>query len=214
MIVILLGPPGCGKGTQSEFLMSVDGFQHISTGNLLRAEFDKKSDLGLKIKDILSTGCLINDDIVMELIKKNLDFNTIDRIILDGFPRTVAQASSFDDLLSVSAKKVDCVIDFEITHDLLYSRIKGRFACSECGAIYHKPDVMPKNEGVCDFCNGKEFKKRSDDNADALSKRLLEFEKMTAPLREYYKGKNILKVLDAAKSVEQIRLEIKSLLAL
>ncbi|CAO5683271.1 MAG: Adenylate kinase [Holosporales bacterium] len=214
MIVVLLGPPACGKGTQSESLIEKHGFKHVSTGQLLREEVAEKTDLGLKIKDILSTGSLINDEIVLSLLKKSLDFMCEGRILLDGFPRTVEQAKAFDQLLEDVGQKISSVVDFQITEDLLYRRVAGRFACAKCGAIYHEESVMPKEIGRCDHCGSGEFNRRADDKPETLSKRLVEFDKMTAPLRQYYIDQGVLNIVDAAKSVEQIRKDIESFLKL
>ncbi len=214
MIVVLLGPPACGKGTQSEYLIANHGFKHVSTGQLLRFEVESKSELGLQIEDILSTGVLIADNIILSLLKKNLDFLTNERILLDGFPRTVEQAKAFDQLLEDLGQKITCVVDFQISEDLLYRRVAGRFACAKCGAIYHEESIMPKVSGICDHCGGSEFNRRADDKPETLSKRLVEFDKMTAPLKQYFKDQNILKVVDAELSVEQIRKDIVSFLKL
>lgn len=214
MIIVFFGPPGCGKGTQSEYLVSQDQFTHISTGDLLRQEVKDQTELGKKIEELMATGSLVSDDIVLSVLKKALDFSGRSRLLLDGFPRTVDQAITLDQMLSDAGTKVDAVFNFAISHNQLLARITGRFVCAKCGAIYNDPHMMPKQTGICDICHGTEFKKRSDDTAEALSKRLKEFETMTAPLKDYYKDKKILKDLDAVKSVEQIREEISAYLEL
>lgn len=214
MIIVFLGPPGCGKGTQSEFLVSQHHFTHISTGDLLRQEVKDQTELGRRIEELMATGSLVDDEIVLSVLKKALDFCGDSRLLLDGFPRTVDQAITLDQMLSGAGTKVDAVFNFAISHDQLLARITGRFVCATCGAIYNDPALMPKQTGVCDVCHSTEFKKRSDDTAQALSKRLMEFEAMTSPLKRYYQDKKVLMNLDAVMSVEQIREEISAYLEL
>lgn len=208
MILVFLGPPGCGKGTQSEYLVKHKEFKHVSTGDLLRAEVKAGTDLGKQIESLLASGALVPSEIVIELLKKSLDFSRGVRLLLDGFPRTLDQALTLDKMLEDVGSSVHSVINFSISEQELYSRIAGRFSCASCGMIYHDPHMLPEKEGVCDKCHGTEFKKRSDDTAQALSERLKEFEAVTAPLKQYYQDKGILNNVDAAKSVQQIREEI------
>lgn len=214
MIVVFLGPPGCGKGTQSEFFTAQHGFKHVSTGDLLRKEVKDQTELGKQISELMSTGLLISDEIVLQVLKKALDFSGRNRLLLDGFPRTVDQAITLDQMLSDAGAKVDVAFNFAITQDQLLARITGRFVCASCGAIYNDPHMLPKQKGVCDICHNTQFNKRSDDNEQTLSKRLKEFEEMTAPLKSYYQDKQVLVNLEAVKSVEQIRKEISAYLEL
>jgi adenylate kinase len=210
MIVVLLGAPGCGKGTQAAFLVNEKGFIHISTGDLLRKEIDNNTELGESIQQKLESGSLVPDEIVFLVIKKNLDFSLYPRLLLDGFPRTRDQAILLDAVLGDLNLEISYVFDFYIDEDHLHRRIAGRFSCVKCGAIYHDDYRLPKVIGQCDHCDSKEFKRRSDDRADVLSKRLVEFNKLTMPLNQYYVERNKLHKIDAAASVEQMKKNIFS----
>lgn len=210
MIVVFLGAPGCGKGTQAGFLINEMGFTHVSTGDLLRKEIDEGTELGQSIQLKLESGSLVSDEIVFSVIKKNLDFSRYPRLLLDGFPRTRDQAVLLDALLDKQGLEVGYVFDFHISEDQLLQRIAGRFSCVKCGAIYHDDYRLPKVSGQCDHCDSKDFKKRSDDRADVLSKRLVEFNKLTKPLNQYYVERNKLRKIDAAVSVEQMKKNIFS----
>ena len=212
MIVVFMGPSGCGKGTQAEYLKNEKGYTHISTGDLLRAEQQAGTKLGDKVKDDVANGVLISDEIILTLVKKQLDLLPENRILFDGFPRTIEQAKALDLMLLDMKKEIGCVVDFSVTEEELYDRIKGRFMCIKCSTLYHDPNYMPKVKGVCDKCQGTEFKTRPDDTAEILSKRLTWFKELVAPIREYYKQKNVLKSLDASKPVLQVREEIVSFL--
>lgn len=212
MIVIFIGPPGCGKGTQADFLVQERGFRHVSTGELLRCEISTNSDLSLKIQDCLDQGNLVPDHIVFSVLKKHLDFSGSHRLLLDGFPRNEAQALLLDEILKEFDLKVDFVFNFQIDEALLKQRIVGRFACAKCGAIYHDDYCLPKKEGECDFCGSKEFKRRDDDSIEVLSNRLVEFNRLTKPLYQYYVDRKKLHDIDAAVSVEQIKKNIFSFL--
>lgn len=212
MIVVFMGPSGCGKGTQADYLKNEKGYSHISTGDLLRAEQQAGTKLGDKVKDDVANGVLISDEIILTLVKKQLDLLPESSILFDGFPRTIEQAKALDLMLLDMKKEIGCVIDFSVTEEELYDRIKGRFMCIKCSTLYHDLNHMPKVKGVCDKCQGTEFKTRPDDTAEVLSKRLTWFKELVAPIREYYKQKNVLKTLDASKSILQVREEVVSFL--
>jgi len=210
MILVFMGPSGCGKGTQADYLKNEKGYTHISTGDLLRAEQQAGTELGDKVKDDIANGVLISDQIILTLVKKQLDLLPENNILFDGFPRTIEQAKALDLMLLDMKKEIGCVIDFSVTEEELYDRIKGRFMCIKCSTLYHDPNYMPKVEGVCDKCQGTEFKTRPDDTAEVLSKRLTWFKELVTPIREYYKQKNVLRTLDASKSILQVREEVVS----
>jgi adenylate kinase len=212
MILVFMGPSGCGKGTQADYLKNEKGYTHISTGDLLRAEQQAGTELGDKVKDDIANGVLISDEIILTLVKKQLALLPENNILFDGFPRTIEQAKALDLMLLDMKKEIECVIDFSVTEEELYDRIKGRFMCIKCSTLYHDPNYMPKVKGVCDKCQGTEFKTRPDDTVEVLSKRLTWFKELVTPIREYYKQKNVLKTLDASKSILQVRKEIVSFL--
>lgn len=206
MIFILFGPPGSGKGTQSQYLVNEYGFTHISTGDLLRAEIKAGSQLGLSIKDTINQGGYISDDIVIQLVESAIDKLTGKHIIFDGFPRTVNQALAFDRLLSVRKLKVDIVVNFEIDFDKLVERISGRFTCSSCGAVYHKIYQPTKVEGTCDRCAGHDFAIRKDDQPDVIKNRLQVYQNETEAVRKYYEsGDQVLVSIDASNSPELVK---------
>lgn len=214
MVVIFLGPPGCGKGTQAESLVNNNGFVHVSTGDLLRKEINEQTDLGCKVQAQMASGQLVEDQTILSLITKKLDSLPGNKVLFDGFPRTLDQARALEELLQALGKKIDCVFDFHVDEKKLYERIVGRFACVKCSAVYHDPSIMPKVKGVCDYCGSHEFEKRSDDNVKSLSIRLEKFKEMTLPLRSFFEEMKVLKKIDASKSVSQVREEIVSSLGL
>ncbi len=189
-ILIFLGPPGCGKGTQAEILSKSDDFVKVSTGDLLRDIAKKNTDFGLKIKDILDKGLLVSDDLVNDLIDgffKGLS-NT-KNVILDGYPRSVIQAKSLENILKKYNTEVDKVFYFDIDEDILVKRVTGRFACSKCGSIYNSYFNNTKVENECDACHSKNFIRRGDDSEAVIRDRINVFKTSTYPLLEYYKHK-------------------------
>ena len=212
MIVVFMGPSGCGKGTQAEYLKKEKGYTHISTGDLLRSEQQAGTEIGNKVKDDIANGKLISDDIILALVKKQLDLLPESGILFDGFPRTIEQAKALDAMLLDMKKEIGCVVDFSVTEEELYDRIKGRFMCIKCSTLYNDPNYMPKVKGVCDNCQSTKFKTRPDDTAEVLSKRLTWFKELVAPIREFYKQKNVLKKLDASQPILQVREEMVSFL--
>lgn len=214
MIFVLFGPPGSGKGTQSQYLVNEYGFHHISTGDLLRREIKAESQLGLSIKDIINEGGYISDDIVIQLVEQTVDKLAGKPIIFDGFPRTVNQALAFDRLLSVRKLKVDIVVNFEIDFDKLVERISGRFTCSSCGAVYHKIHQPTKVEGTCDRCAGHDFVIRKDDQPDVIKNRLQVYQNETEAVRKYYEsGDQVLVSIDASNSPELVKQTLMNKLA-
>ncbi len=206
MIFVLFGPPGSGKGTQSQYLVSEYGFKHISTGDLLRSEIKAGSELGLNIKDTIDQGGFISDDIVIKLVEQVIDKEDGKRVIFDGFPRTVNQALAFDRLLSVRNLKVDIVVNFEIDFGKIVERISGRFTCSNCGTVYHKIYQPPKVAGTCDRCGGHDFVVRKDDQPDVIKNRLQVYQNETEAVRKYYESKSqVLVTIDASNSPELVK---------
>lgn len=214
MLVVFFGPPGCGKGTQSEYLIKNNNFVHLSTGNLLRAEIEAGSEIGLQLKETIGSGKLVSDDIVVALVKKNIALDGQKSILFDGFPRTLNQAYLLDEMLAEIGKSLGAVIDFQINHEKLIDRVSGRFSCSTCGAVYHERNRPTIHPGVCDHCGATEFEHRADDNPEALAKRLISFDEMTKPLREYYKQKGILVTVNGDQDVDTVKMEIKQALGL
>jgi len=204
MIVVFLGPPGAGKGTQAQRLVEEKGFIHISTGDLLREAVKNQTPLGLKAKEYMDRGELVPDDLIVELIKEKLPEGG--NVILDGFPRTVAQAQALEKMLKESGKKLDAVILFEVPDEVVVERLSGRRIDPKTGKVYHIK-YNPPPEGV-------EVIQRDDDREEVIRKRLEVYRKQTQPLVDYYKSKNLLKVVDATKSPEEVYKELLSILGL
>jgi adenylate kinase len=204
--LIILGRQGAGKGTQCVRLSRHYVVPHISTGDMLRAAAREGSELGLTAKQIMDAGGLVGDEIMIGLVDERLrkaDASTRG-YILDGFPRTVAQAEALDDLLATKGLKLDAAVEIAVDDEALIGRIAGRFSCAECGAGYHDSFKQPKTEGVCDECGGKEFARRSDDNADAVRTRLQAYHQQTAPLLPYYRDKGALKTVDGMADIDAV----------
>jgi adenylate kinase len=203
MNLILLGPPGCGKGTQAEHIKSKLHTCSISTGELLRHEVATKSDVGKSIEDKLKTGELIDDQVVLKLLKNQI-LQCKSGFILDGFPRNLAQAQDLDKLLARLGKKLDAVIYFDVSEDLLVDRICNRYQCSKCGANYNKLFKNPKVEGVCDKCGNTHFSTRPDDNPATVKNRLCEYQLQTSPLIQFYQAKGVLHSIDAGNKLNEV----------
>lgn len=201
MIVIFLGPPGSGKGTQAKKLSQGLGILHISTGDLLREAVKKGTPLGKKAKEYMDKGELVPDNIMISLIEEVMPKDG--SFLLDGFPRTLPQAIALEEMLKRYGKHVDKVILFEISEEAVVDRLSGRLTCSVCGAVYHVRYNPPKQEGVCDFCGGKLIQ-REDDKEEVVRRRFRVYKEQTQPLVEFYKEKHKLISLDATKSVEEV----------
>ncbi|MBM3590201.1 MAG: adenylate kinase [Alphaproteobacteria bacterium] len=211
MNIILIGAPGSGKGTQSNLLAKEYSIKAISTGDLLRKEIEEKSEIGIVVKDIMESGKLVDDDIVIEIIKNKLSGNEYKNgFILDGFPRNINQAEKLEEMLNKINKKIDKVFNFVIEDEIAVKRIAGRYSCKKCGAVYNEYFNPPKNEGECDKCNSLEFEKRSDDNEAIVKNRLQIFKKSSFPLIEFYKKKYLLVSVDALKIAPLIFEDLKS----
>tara|TARA_Y100001970_G_scaffold283401_2_gene398432 strand:- start:55645 stop:56301 length:657 start_codon:yes stop_codon:yes gene_type:complete len=188
--LILLGPPGAGKGTQAQLLMKRYGIPQLSTGDMLRASVKAGTPLGVEVKSIMESGALVPDDLIVRLISDRLgDSDCLNGFILDGFPRTEAQATSLDQMLSDRGISLDCVVSITVDQRALVDRIVGRFTCKSCGIGYHDTLNRPRVDGVCDACGGKEFFRREDDKAETVVARLTAYIQQTAPIIPYYKEK-------------------------
>ena len=214
MNIILLGPPGAGKGTQAQRLQSDLGMVQLSTGDMLRAAVASGSDLGRKAKNIMDKGQLVPDDLMVGLIEDRIEQPDCARgFILDGFPRTEAQAEALDRMLGKSGKKLDRVIEMEVDEKALTERIVGRFTCAKCGAGYHDKFKRPKVEGVCDVCGSREFTRRKDDNAETMKTRMAAYRAQTEPLLPYYDSRKVLRKVDGMAAMDEVYRQIRAVLA-
>ena len=214
MNIILLGPPGAGKGTQAQRLQSDLGMIQLSTGDMLRAAVKSGSPLGQKAKGIMEAGQLVPDDLMVGLIEDRIaQPDCAKGFILDGFPRTAAQAEALDTMLAKLGKKLDQVIEMEVDEAALTERIVGRFTCAKCGAGYHDTFKRPKVEGVCDVCGSREFTRRKDDTAETMKTRMAAYRAQTEPLLPYYRGKGILRKVDGMATMEEVYRQIRAVLA-
>ncbi|MEM4541487.1 MAG: adenylate kinase [Archaeoglobaceae archaeon] len=212
MKIILLGAPGAGKGTQAKFLAEKYGIPQISTGDMLREAVEKSTELGKKAKEYMNQGKLVPDEIVVGIVKERLKQKDCERgFILDGFPRTIAQAEALDAMMVELGKKIDAVINIHVSEDEIVKRIVNRRICRKCGAIYHLIYDPPKKNGVCDKCGG-ELYQRDDDKEEVVRERFKVYRKNTEPLIEYYKRKGILFDVDGTKDIEKVKAEILSIL--
>ena len=212
MNIILLGPPGAGKGTQAARLQASRGMVQLSTGDMLREAVASGSPIGLQAKAIMEKGELVSDAIVSALIGERLDAAGEQGAIFDGYPRTRAQAEALDLLLSERDRKLDHVIELAVDEDELVKRITGRFTCASCGAGYHdsfRPTAVP---GVCDVCGSTEFKRRKDDNEQTVRTRMVEYRAKTAPILPYYEAKGLVRRVDGMASVDEVAAQIDAIL--
>ncbi len=208
MNIILMGPPGAGKGTQAKILVEEYGLKHISTGDILREAVKKGTPLGMKAKEYMDRGELVPDDVMVGLIREVLPK---DNFILDGFPRTLPQAEALERMLKEEGIKIDAVIFFDVDDNVIVERLSGRRSCPSCGAVYHMKYNPPSNDEICDRC-GTKLVQRNDDREEVVRRRLEVYRKQTEPLINYYKEKGILRIVDGTKSVEEVRREISSVL--
>ncbi|GFE76414.1 MULTISPECIES: adenylate kinase [Novosphingobium] len=213
MNIILLGPPGAGKGTQAQRLVDKHGMRQLSTGDMLRAAVKAGTPTGLEAKAVMERGELVSDAIVSALIGDELDAMGADvGAIFDGYPRTAAQAESLDGILSARGRKLDHVIELEVDEEALVERITGRFTCATCGKGYHDTFEKPKVAGVCDKCGGTEFKRRPDDNAETVRTRLAEYRAKTAPILPIYEARGIVAKVDGMAEMDEVSTAIEAIL--
>ncbi|NAZ23505.1 MAG: adenylate kinase [Thermocrinis sp.] len=208
MILVFLGPPGAGKGTQAKLLSQRMGFLHISTGDLLREAVKNQTPLGKKAKEYMDRGELVPDELIIQLIEEAMPKDG--NVILDGFPRTVNQAIALEEMLKGKGEKISKVLFFDVPDEVIIDRLSGRRVCSKCGAVYHVKYNPPKVEGVCDLCGGT-LVQRDDDKEEVVRKRLEVYREQTQPLIEFYQERGILYKLDAGKGVEELFEEVKGL---
>lgn len=213
MNLILLGPPGAGKGTQAEALVQRHGLVQLSTGGMLREAVKAGTDVGRQAKAVMEQGGLVSDDIVIAIIADRIaQPDCAKGFILDGFPRTLPQAAALDHLLTNRAMRLDSVIELKVDDAALVDRISGRYACAKCGAGYHDTHKVPKVAGVCDTCGSTAFSRRADDNAETVQKRLMAYYRETSPLIGYYFAKGILQTVDGMAPIGNITHAIDALL--
>ncbi|MFT5638437.1 MAG: adenylate kinase, partial [Paracoccaceae bacterium] len=201
MNIILLGPPGAGKGTQARRLVEERSMIQLSTGDMLRAARTSGTAMGNKVAAVMDAGELVTDEIVIGLIQEQLEGDNGGGFIFDGFPRTLAQADALGELLSKSGQSLDAVIEMAVDDEALVARISGRFTCGNCGEVYHKETKRPAKEDACDECGENNFVFRADDNEDSLRVRLMEYYKKTSPLIGYYYAKGDLQSIDGLGSM-------------
>jgi adenylate kinase len=215
MNIILLGPPGAGKGTQARILVEKFGMVQLSTGDMLRAAKTSGTEMGNRVAEVMARGDLVTDDIVIGLIAEQLDGEAGQHgLIFDGFPRTLAQADALEALMASKGKTLDAVVEMRVDDEALIARVAGRFSCANCGEVYHDKTRPTATQGVCDKCGSTDFVRRADDNADSMRVRLLNYYRNTAPLIGYYHAKGMLKSVDGLGEIEAIAADIRTGLGL
>ena len=213
MNIILLGPPGAGKGTQAARLVSERGMVQLSTGDMLRAAVAAGTPIGLQAKAVMEAGELVSDEIVTGILSHRLDQDDVEAgFILDGYPRTAAQAASLDALLAQKGMTLDHVIELQVDEEALVDRITGRFSCAACGAGYHDRYKLPRVPGTCDVCGGQEFRRRPDDNEATVRNRLAEYRAKTAPILPYYQTRSLVRPVDGMAPIEEVNAAIEGIL--
>ncbi len=210
--IILLGPPGAGKGTQAKRLVEGRNMVQLSTGDMLREAKTSGSEMGRRVAAVMERGELVTDEIVIGLIREKLTGDAAGGFIFDGFPRTLAQADALADLMAELGQNLDAVIEMQVDDAALVARITGRYTCGGCGAVYHDQTHPTKLAGVCDDCGSDKMVRRADDNADALRTRLLEYYKKTSPLIGYYYAKGKLSSVDGLAEMDAVSVAIAKVL--
>jgi adenylate kinase len=214
MNIILLGPPGAGKGTQAQRLVAERGMVQLSTGDMLRAAVKAGTPVGLQAKAVMDAGALVSDEIVSGIIGEALDGLSAETgVIFDGYPRTAPQAQSLDALLAERGRTLDHVIELAVDEDALVDRITGRFTCAACGEGYHDRYKQPAAAGVCDKCGGSEFKRRPDDNEETVRTRMAEYRAKTAPILPIYDARGIVRRVDGMADIGEVADAIEAILS-
>ncbi|MDQ1900168.1 adenylate kinase [Paracoccus sp. WLY502] len=209
--IILLGPPGAGKGTQARKLVEERGLVQLSTGDMLRAARSSGTEMGKRVAEVMDRGQLVTDEIVIGLIRERLSEGG-NGFIFDGFPRTLAQADALGQLLDETGMILDAVIEMQVDDQALVRRITGRYTCGNCGEVYHDETKPTAKQGVCDVCGSTDLKRRADDNEDSLKTRLLEYYKKTSPLIGYYYAKGKLAPVDGLAAMDEVATQIDRVL--
>jgi adenylate kinase len=213
MNIILLGPPGAGKGTQAKRIEERDRLCQLATGDMLRNAIAAGTDIGRKAKPIMDSGQLVPDDVLIDMIAERIDApDCRNGFILDGFPRTVRQAEALDAMLAEHKRRLDHVIEMKVDEAALVDRITGRFTCTRCGASYHDRYKQPKIAGICDVCGNNTFSRRADDTAETITARLAAYRGQTAPILPYYRQKGILRQVDGMADIEDVTGEIEKVI--
>ena len=213
MRLILLGPPGAGKGTQAKLLEECHGLKQLSTGDMLRGAVAAGTELGKAAKAIMDRGDLVSDDIVVSIIAERLDKPDVKNgFILDGFPRNAAQAEALDRMLEAKGLKLDAVIEMKVDDEALVDRIAGRYTCAKCGKSYHDRFEQPSSAGICDACGSTEFIRRPDDNEATVRSRLAIYHQQTAPLIAHYRAEGLLRSVDGMAGIENVTRQIERVL--
>jgi adenylate kinase len=213
MNIILLGPPGAGKGTQAKRLERDYGIPQLATGDMLRAAVASGSELGQQAKKVMDAGELMPDALMVRMIEDRIQHDDCKKgFILDGFPRTTAQAEALDEMLQKQDTALDRVIELKVDEEALVDRITGRYSCANCGAGYHDRYQQPKTEGVCDNCGSTEFKRREDDNEETVRSRMQAYRDQTAPILPYYEKQGKLKQVDGMADIDEVTAQIKQIL--
>ena len=214
MILILLGPPGCGKGTQAKRLEDGRGLVQLSTGDMLRAAVASGNEMGQQAKKVMYAGELMPDEIMIQIISDRIDEPDCQNgFILDGFPRTTPQAEALDKLLDEKSLKLGKIIEMKVDEEALVERVTGRYSCAKCGSGYHDKLQQPKQNGVCDSCGSTEFSRRSDDNEETVRSRLAAYHDQTAEIVPYYHEKGLLAEIDGMAEIEDVTVAIEGIIA-
>ena len=214
MNIVLLGPPGSGKGTQAKRLEKAHRMVHLSTGDMLRDVANSGSELGRRTKEVMDAGKFISDEIMIRMISERIDQpDCQEGFVLDGFPRTTRQAEALDEMLAEKSLKLASVIEMKVDEAVLIERITGRFSCLACGAGYHERYQRPAVEGRCDTCGGTEFKRRADDDEATIRARLAVYREQTAPILPYYQSRGLLRSVDGMAPIDEVTEQIEAALA-
>jgi len=212
MNIILMGPPGAGKGTQARYLVENRGMVQLSTGDMLREAKDSGSEMGKVVADVMARGALVTDEIVIGLIREKIEAGQGNGFIFDGFPRTLAQADALAELLETTGQTLDAVIEMEVDDEALVARITARSTCGACGEVYNDATKPQPEDGKCSNCGASDFKRRADDNEESLRTRLMEYYKKTSPLIGYYYAKGMLTKVDGLQDIEVVQSSIAEIL--